>query len=178
MPDAKYPTPEKQVAFMASLMERMQGLAGVQSAGAGLGLPLSNYWLGTSFTIDGHPTSSSRRRSHAREMRVATPDRFSTMGIKVVKGRGFTDEDRAGGRPVLIVTEAAAKQFFPHEDPIGKHVKTGAGHGTSNLEGDVIGIVSDVKQASLAASVVPQFWSIVRSMAIDDVDERRAAHDS
>jgi putative ABC transport system permease protein len=90
---------------------------------------------------------------------MATPDYFPTMGIRVVKGRGFTDADRAGGAQVLVVTETGARQFFPNEDPIGKHLNFGFGSGGKNLEGDIVGVVGDVKQSSLSAATLPQVYA-------------------
>jgi putative ABC transport system permease protein len=159
LPDAKYRTPGEQAAFMSRVMERMHALPGVQSAGAGFGMPLTNFGFDFSFTITGHPPLKPADQPDA-EIRVATPDYFPTMGIRIVKGRGFTDLDREGGAKVLLVTETAAKQFFPGEDPIGKHVTFGTGPRPGGpLEGDIVGIVADVKQSSLAAATLPQFWA-------------------
>ncbi|HVT39566.1 MAG TPA: ABC transporter permease [Gemmatimonadaceae bacterium] len=158
LPDVKYASPELQAAFLASLMERIHALPGVQSAGAGFGMPLTPFRFGFSFTIVGRPPLKPADRPSA-EVRVATPDYFPTMGIPIVKGRGFTAADRAGGARVLLVTETAAKQFFGGEDPIGKHVIFGYRRGTQPLEGDIVGVVGDVKQSSLAATTLPQFWA-------------------
>ncbi len=172
LPRAKYRTPEEQAAFMTSVMERMHALPGVQSAGSGFGMPLTNFGFGFTFTIAGHPPLRPQDQPDA-EVRIATPDYFPTMGIKIVKGRGFTDLDRAGGAKVLLLTEAAAKQFFPGEDPIGKHVTFGWNRGPGNgvpLEGDIIGIVADVKQSSLAATTLPQFWAPYDQWPMSDMN--------
>ena len=159
LPNAKYQTSAEQSAFMSRVMERMRALAGVQSAGAGFGMPLTNFGFDFSFTISGRAPLKPADQPDA-EVRVATPDYFPTMGIRIVKGRGFTDLDRHGGAKVLLVTEAAATKFFPGEDPIGKHVKFGTGPRPDGpLEGDIVGIVADVKQSSLANATLPQFWA-------------------
>jgi predicted permease len=158
LPDVKYATPEKQAAFMGSVMERMRALPGVQSAGAGLGMPLTNFGFGFSFTVVGRAPVKPSEEPDA-EVRVATPDYFTTMGIRVVRGRGFTREDNAGASRVMLITEAAAKKFFPNEEPIGKHVKFGWTRDSVNLAGDIVGVVADVKQSSLATATLPQFWA-------------------
>jgi putative ABC transport system permease protein len=158
LPEAKYRTPAEQDAFMSGVMERMRALPGVQSAGSGFGMPLTSFGFGFSFTIAGRPPLKPSDQPDA-EVRVATPDYFTTMGIRVIKGRGFTDLDRAGGAKVLLLTETAAKKFFPGEDPIGKHVVFGWSRDAGPLEGDIVGIVADVKQSSLAATTLPQFWA-------------------
>jgi putative ABC transport system permease protein len=157
LPDAKYSKDEQQVAFMDGVMERMKAIPGVQSAGAGFGMPLTNFGFDLSFTIAGRaPLKPSDQPVAA--VRVATPDYFTAMGIRVVRGRGFTAQDRAGGVHVLLITEAAAKQFFPGEDPIGKHISFGMSRPSGSLEGDVVGIVADIKQSSLADVTRPQIW--------------------
>ena len=158
LPTAKYQTPALQAAFMNRVMERMRALPGVQSAGAGFGMPLTNFGFGFNFTIVGRPPVKPADQPDA-ELRVATPEYFPTMGIRIVKGRGFTSLDRAGGAKVLLLTETAAKKFFPNEDPIGKHVIFGMNRETGPLEGDIVGIVADVKQSSLAETTLPQFWA-------------------
>jgi putative ABC transport system permease protein len=158
LPNAKYPKPELQAAFMTALMERMRALPGVQSAGAGFGMPLTNFGFGFTFKIAGRPPVNSADQPSA-QVRVATPDYFPTMGIRIVRGRGFTDADRAGAAKVLLLTEAGVKTFFPNEDPIGKHVTFGMGGPNGPLEGDIVGVVADVKGASLANAMRPQFWA-------------------
>ncbi|MFI5232006.1 MAG: ADOP family duplicated permease [Gemmatimonadales bacterium] len=158
LPNAKYSRPEQQAAFMTSLMDRMHALPGVQSTGAGFGMPLTNFGFGFTFKITGHPPLSPNDEPDA-QVRIATPGYFGTMGIRIVRGRGFTDADRAGGPKVLLLTEAAVKKFFPGEDPIGKHVTFGMGGPLGPLEGDIVGVVADVKGSSLAAATQPQFWA-------------------
>ena len=58
----------------------------------------------------------------AMQVRVATPDYFSAIGIPLKRGRGFTEDDSAGTPRVVLITESAARQFFPGEDPIGKTI--------------------------------------------------------
>ena len=158
LPNGKYDTWEKQSAFMDQLLERMHAVGGVRQTGAALALPLTMFRFGFSFAIDGKPPVNPNDQPDA-EVRVATPDFFATLGIPIVKGRGFTDADRAGAVHVLLITEAGAKKFFPGEDPIGKHVKFGWGQGDKTLQGDIVGIVGDVKTVSLAQATLPQFYA-------------------
>ena len=158
LPQAKYPTPEQQAAFVSGLLARVRALPGVQSAGVALGLPLTRFSFNFSFAITGRPPLKPADQPSA-EVRVATPGFFTTMGIPVVAGRGFTDADRAGSAKVLLITQQAAKAFFAGEDPIGKHIKFGWGRATGPLAGDVVGVVGDVKQTSLAAATLPQIYA-------------------
>ena len=158
LPNAKYDTLEKQAAFMDALLERMRAVPGVRQTGAALALPLSPFRFGFTFEIAGRPALNPNDQPDA-EVRVASPEFFTTLGIPIVKGRGFTDADRPGAVKVLLITEAGAKKFFPNEDPIGKHVKFGWGQGPKQLEGDIVGIVGDVKTISLASATLPQFYA-------------------
>lgn len=157
LPEAKYKTPEMQATFIRTMMERMRAIPGVQSAGAALGMPLTSYGRSSHVTIAGRAPVKQSDEPEA-EIRMATPDYFPTMGIRLIRGRGFTPQDDAGGVRVLLITEAAARRFFPNEDPLGKHVTFGWTRHSVPLQGDIVGIVADVKQSSLAAAPLPQFW--------------------
>jgi len=76
--------------------------------------------------------------------RVCTPDYFQTMGIPVQKGRGFTDQDKAGAPPVVIVNETLARKYWPNQDPIGKRIRF-SGPLETNPWIQVVGVVKDVK---------------------------------
>ena len=160
LPPRKYPTQESRAAFVTTLLERMRNLKGVQVAGASFGMPLTPFGFALTFDVRGRPPVAPGKEPGA-QIRMATPDYFKAMGIAMVKGRNFTDADRLGAPKVALITEAAAKRFFPGEDPIGKHVSFGMSEGDNVLEGEIVGIVKDVKQASLAQAAEPQFWTAV-----------------
>src|SRR5262249_4644966 len=96
-------------------------------------------------------------------IRIASPGYFGALGIPVTRGRAFTAEDRAGAPQVVVITESAAKQFFPNEDPIGKTITLGWGKTDRNrvrhvAGGRVVGIVGDVKDAGLNEANPPQLY--------------------
>jgi putative ABC transport system permease protein len=111
LPEAKYETPEQQAAFMDAVMQRIQDLPGVESAGAGFGMPLTSFGFSFSFEVTGQPPLKPADQPVA-EVRLATPDYFKAMAIPIVKGRGFTAADRAGSLRVLLITEAARRSSF------------------------------------------------------------------
>ena len=157
LPETKYTTPEMQATFVHTTMERMHAIPGVQSAGAALGMPLTSYGRSSHFAITGRAPMKQSDEPEA-EIRMATPDYFPAMGIRIIRGRGFTPQDDAGGVRVLLIAESTAKKFFPNEDPLGKHVSFGWTRHSVPLQGDIVGVVADVKQTSLADAPVPQFW--------------------
>jgi predicted permease len=159
LPNAKYGNADKQSAFMTELMDRIKAIPGVEKAGAAYGLPLTNFSFSFSFEVAGAPAVRPQDQPDA-EVRVATASYFPAIGIRILRGRGFTDADRNGSTPVLLITETGAKQFFAHEDPVGKHVTFGWGNGRGKpFEGDIVGIVGDTKQSSLATATLPQFYA-------------------
>jgi putative ABC transport system permease protein len=93
-------------------------------------------------------------------MRIAevTPDYFKALQLPIVRGRDFTERDRAGSTPVVILTEAAVREFFPNEDPIGRQITLGWNEDGVAKGGQVVGIVRDFKQATLDRDADPQLF--------------------
>jgi putative ABC transport system permease protein len=157
LPEAKYEKPTSQGAMIDAVMERVRAIPGVQSAGAGQGLPLTGYGFSLSFSIAGRPPLKPSEEPDA-EVRITTPEYLSTLGVRITRGRGFSKLDDASAPRVLLITEEAARKFFPNEDPIGHHISLGWRRDSVRLEGDVVGVTSDVKQSSLAVATRPQIW--------------------
>ena len=105
------------------------------------------------------------------QIRVATPEYFQTIGIPLKRGRLFTDDDRAGTPPVVLITESAARQYFPNEDPIGKRITLGWGRGPGKPRagGEVVGIVGDVKDAGLDEADPPQIYMPYRQWPVQSM---------
>ncbi len=141
LPGKKYPQPDQLVAFYTQLIERVSGLPGVVSAGATQSLPIQgDYLLG--FNIQGRPPDPPGEDKSTNYYAV-TPDYFKAMGIPLVRGRVFTDQDRKDTPRVAIINEEMAKKYFPDEDPIGKGINVTNGPETFR---EIVGIVRDVKQ--------------------------------
>jgi len=94
------------------------------------------------------------------ETRVATPEYFRAMGIPVLRGRSFDAHDAASAPPVAVISEAAVQKYFPGEDPLGRFITLGwgRGEGRPNVGGEIVGIVADVKDRSLAAEKQPEIY--------------------
>jgi predicted permease len=124
-----------------------------------MGLPLSGLDFIISFEVKGRPPVPPAQQP-AMQVRVATPDYLDTIGIPLRRGRLFTDDDKAGTPRVVLITESAARQFFPNEDPIGKTIALGWGRGPGKPRagGEVVGIVGDVKDAGLNEPNPPQIF--------------------
>ncbi len=167
LPEARYKQDPQRVAFFDQLMPRLRSLPGVRSASAVMGLPLSGLDFIISFEVAGRPPVPPSQQP-AMQVRVATPDYFSSIGIPLKRGRGFTEDDRADTPKVVLITEAAARQFFPGEDPIGKTIKLGWGKGPGKPRagGEVVGIVGDIKDAGLSEPNPPQIYMPLRQWPV------------
>jgi predicted permease len=158
LPDARYGTPERAEVFYADLLDRLRAVPGISSAGAVFGLPLSGFRFGISASeLDGQRLGDEEQDRLSTQVRIATPDYFRTMGIAVVRGRAFTDADRYGAPPAIIVNEAAARLLWPGADPIGHRLTIGTsfGLGRGRVGGEVVGVVRNTKDFGLEADARP-----------------------
>jgi predicted permease len=129
--------------FEDLLLRRLQALPGVQSAALALNLPFAG-GFDTRVAARGEALDSVNR-GHRTDRNSVTPDYFRTLGIPIVRGRGFSAADAATGPLVAVVNQALAEQLWPGQDPIGRHfVRTWGG---APLE--VVGVARDVKYRSV-----------------------------
>ena len=154
----KYAEPERKRGFFDQLLERVQALPGVQSAGVVSALPLSGYSNDRGFIIEGRqgmqglpgdvqPTS---------DYVVASTSYFQTMGIPVVQGRGLQESD-AGADLNVVVNEAFARRFFAEDGALGKRIKVG-GLQSPFPWLTVVGVVGDVRHKGLDKDVKPEMY--------------------
>jgi predicted permease len=159
LPETRYGDEEAQIAFFDQLMPTLRAIPGVQDAGAVISLPLSGSSLVLTFEVAGRPPVPPSQQP-AMQVRIATPEYFRAIGIPLTRGRMFADTDRWGSAQVVLLTEAAAKQYFPNEDPLGKRVTLGWGRGPDSPRagGEVVGIIGDIKDAGLDEPNPPQIY--------------------
>jgi putative ABC transport system permease protein len=149
----------RQIGFFDELIPRLAAIPGVEAAGAVLSLPLTGRGMVFSFEVEGRPPAPPSQQP-ILYTRVATPGYFHAIGIPLKRGRLFTADDREGTTPVVVITETAARQHFPGEDPLGKRIQLGWERASDgrNAGGEVVGIVGDVKDAGLAEPDPPQVY--------------------
>lgn len=137
-------SPVQQDAFYKQVVDRLQALPGVQSAGGVSRLPLSGGNSGRSFTMPG-----SDRKDYYADMRVSTPGYFQAMGIPLMQGRSFTAHDDETTTHVAVVNQVFVQEFLAGQDPIGKYI-TGFGPTSDKLE--IVGVIGNVRHAALESS--------------------------
>ncbi|MCI0486651.1 MAG: ABC transporter permease [Blastocatellia bacterium] len=157
LPWTKYPGQEPAAAFFERALDRIEVLPGVQSVGATTALPFSGRDNWRLFYIEGRPHSGPQDYTGVG-YRAINSGYFRALGIPLVQGRDFTEQDRSGVLPVVIVNQAMARKFFPGEDPSGKRFKMGGGPESKNPWLTVVGVAADVKHSSLDAEAKPEIF--------------------
>ena len=156
LPDYKYPKAAESRIFFDRLLEAVRALPGVQSASETSSLPLSGSTPSASFYIEGQPVARGQQSPHGDYASV-TPGYFQTLGIKLTRGRGFTEHDKADTAGVAIIDETMARKYWPNEDPIGRRI-TFEGGRKNPLWREVVGIVGHVKSKTLDGESRPQYY--------------------
>ena len=118
--------PARRLAFYDEVLGRVRALPGVVAASAINHLPLAGDVWGFPFHVEGRPPDPPGE-SPSASFRVVLPGYFRTMGLPLLRGRDFTDDDRLGAPGTIIVNEWLAERFWPGADPIGKRLTLGAG---------------------------------------------------
>jgi putative ABC transport system permease protein len=148
LPASRY-NPPQRLGFFRQVIETLQALPGVQSASAAIDIPVETLRTsGTSFQILGQPEMPPNERPTTR-VRVITPGYFKTLGIPMLSGRDFTQDDQTRPAPqVFIVNETFAKRYFPNGDPLSESISVNMQR-SDNPYGRIIGVVGNVKEGSL-----------------------------
>jgi putative ABC transport system permease protein len=155
LPGAKYKDDPSRAAFYNELVQRVKTYPGVASAAVVNYLPLGGSNSSDAYLIEGEPEPAPGQENDGR-YRVATPDYFRTMQIPIVRGRGFTEQDKAGAPPVVIVNEAFVRKHWPGQDPLGKRIRFyGPPERAPWME--IVGVVADVKH-ELNLPVTPEYY--------------------
>lgn len=160
LPDQRYGTPALQNQFFDRALAGIRALPGVESAAWIDTLPLQG---GSSQYVapEGAPPMPASELPVVA-VRLASPDYFGTARISIVKGRDFTEADTIGRPAVVIVSERTARQFWPDQDPIGKHVTLSM---MSPDPREVVGVVAEVKTGALDAGVSDSETAIYAPLA-------------
>jgi predicted permease len=145
LPPAQYNTQDKQQAFFRAVLDRISQAPGVTAAGGGFPLPFAGSDPTASFNIQGRPTPPGDPGPHGA-VRYVTPGYFSALGIPLIKGRYFTDEDRKGSQAVAVIDENMARAYWPNDDAIGKQIR----RGDHDPWATIVGIIGNIRFTTLA----------------------------
>ncbi len=155
LPEKKYDTPEKQRAFTRELLHQLSGLPGVSAAGLTHRMPLVRDSV-LRLIVEGRPPVAKGDLPNTNYYAI-TPDYLRAFGTPVIRGRGFTEQDREDSVRVALINETFARKFFPGEDPIGQRIQITNG---DEAWRQVVGIVRDVRGESqgIEHASIPQSY--------------------
>ena len=149
LPRAHYADAGKRIAFYRAVLGNLAAMPGVTSVAAATPVPFSGDGGSASFAIEGRPSPPGDPGPHG-DIGFVSPDFFAALKIPIRKGRVFTDVDRQDTQPVALIDEILARQYWPNEDPIGKHIR----NGRSAPWATIVGVVGHVKNADLGGEDV------------------------
>jgi putative ABC transport system permease protein len=153
---AKYREDQQVVGFFRQATERIGALPGVGSVGIVNYLPLyGGLGSSTGFTIEGRPELPPGE-GPSTNVRVSDAGYFSAIGIPLLRGRNFTDLEDSQARHVVIISESLARQYFPGEEPLGKHISVAMFDKPNPTE--IVGVVGDVRYDSLTGQAEPTVY--------------------
>jgi putative ABC transport system permease protein len=144
LPWRTYSDREKIGVFTKTLLDKVTALPGVQNAGIGSNSPLMGGWQ-TGFWREekGRPQPSDMLSS---DLEVVTGDYFQTFKVPLLRGRLFNERDTKDSPRVIIIDQAMADQYFPGEDPIGKHLGVDAGNDEEGwVMSEIVGVVARMR---------------------------------
>ncbi|HEY1936932.1 MAG TPA: ABC transporter permease [Candidatus Angelobacter sp.] len=143
----KYKTQPELDAFFDTLVEKLNGVPGVESAAVTMPLEFSGVNWGYGFLVDGDPYPAPGEINYTR-LHYISPDYLSTMKIPLVQGRNFIRSDNDASEPVALVSRSFVHVWLHDQDPIGKRVRLGKARDLANPENPwftIVGVVNDVR---------------------------------
>ena len=138
-------------SFQREVFARLSNIPGVQSLSYGLVMPFSGSRYVSSIFVEGKQPLPNEQM--AFDASVVGPRYHETMGIPLLEGRGFTEQDKTGAPPVVIINEALAQRLFPNQSALGKRLSL-----KTNAPGlEIIGVTRSVKHHELTENPLPHF---------------------
>jgi putative ABC transport system permease protein len=144
------------VGFWRAALEQTRRLPGVQSAAVTSRPPVHGARQ-QQFAIEGRPIAATGEQPRAGDILISA-DYFTTMGIRLLKGRPFTEQDNENAPPIVIVSQSLARRYFGYDDPLGKRLSLderapmrccAAAGPVEGVWREIVGVVADVRQANL-----------------------------
>jgi predicted permease len=159
LPEVKYSQGVQRANFFQSLLDRVRALPGVEGAGLVRDVPGQGCGGHEGFAITGHPPLPEGKAQYAI-MRWADPGYFAALGTPFLRGQTFDEDQKLGKADEVVVSESFARQYFPSEDPIGKHLITLGGHSFR-----IVGTVGDTRYLASASPLPIMYFPVYGALA-------------
>jgi putative ABC transport system permease protein len=160
--------------FLEQVVTRVEGLPSVRAAAATTVLPFEAGPASQAITIEGQPARASSESPQVIQVAV-TPRYFELMGMQLRAGRLTADTDRADGKLVAVLNEAAARRYFPGQSPLGKRFAVGSRERFGSFRPappggiewrEIVGVVSNIRTGGQRAAVEPEVYYSYRQFPI------------
>jgi predicted permease len=158
----------KLLNFYQETTRRIGQLPGVENVAVGMFVPWrdAGSFGPIQFTVDGYKPADGEENPRAR-FRVVSPRFFAVLGVPMLAGRDFTDEDRAGGELVSIVSQSVAERLFPNGDAVNRHMWwTDPYFGPTRMPRRIIGVVADVDDENIVRGPALAIYQPVRQIGV------------
>jgi macrolide transport system ATP-binding/permease protein len=142
------------LSLYSQVLERVRALPGVRSAGLASEIPLGETVRGNSLDIPGYKTTKAEEQPHAHYTHI-TSGEFTSLGMRLLRGRDFSDADGENSAHVAIINQAMTDRFWPNEDPVGKHFKRG---GDPDHSIEIVGVVNNARTTQLYGPFDERFY--------------------
>ncbi len=153
LPRAAYPEDADVIGFFDRLRHNVAALPGVESAAFVRVLPLDSTIGDAGIDVEGIVEEEGGYNPKG-DWQVVSPGYFETLGLALVRGRFFTDADRADSQPVAAINERMAELYWPGEDALGRRFKVGR----EEQWRTVVGIVGDLRHNGIRAEIKEKFY--------------------
>ncbi len=167
------------ISFYDDTARRVAELPGVDGVAIGSFTPwrdAGNLSMGVSFTVEGYRPANGEEDPRAR-FRIVTPRFFGVLGVPLLAGRDFTDVDRIGTDPVVIVSQSVAQRLFPNGDALNRTMRWTDPYFSRLPPRRIVGIVADVDDERLAGTAAMTIYHPVRQIGVGGRLFVRAAGD-
>lgn len=153
---------EEFLATARTLEERALALPGITAVASAEMLPIGMSYQENNFDIPGVEPPPGED-AHSMGYNIVSPSYLKVMGIPIVAGRGLTEEDQAGSQPVVVISETAARRFWPGESPLGREIRRPGRDGGYR----VVGVAKDTKVWTIGEEYRPYVYFSRNQYPID-----------
>jgi putative ABC transport system permease protein len=168
LPQVTYPDRAALVQYYEKLQPRLAALPGIQSVGLVSILPLAPKSTSTiPFTRPDRPPAK-REDTPSANYRIVSPDYFRAMGVPLLSGRFFTEEDTGDRPPAALVSAALAAKFFPDRSPLGERLVIDDTDAEARAV-EIVGVVGSVKQTNLESPAKADIYLPLRQVPKDGI---------
>jgi putative ABC transport system permease protein len=154
--DNLYKNDREQAAFYRQVIDKVEEIPGIQSAGLSDVLPLGEQNDREYFTIEKRPLPGGEEL--VADFRRISPRYLNTMGIVLLRGRVLSDRDVRDAPPVILIDETLARQYFPDEDPLGRRMRLWGQYR------EIVGIIGQVHHYGLEKQPAPTIYAPFEQM--------------